>query len=63
MATKRKDGTSEERMQNKQKKVGPDHNRYGVNRNTQAKILQRSIFRNRILPNKKKDVKPEATDE
>ena len=29
----------------------------------QAKILQRSIFRNRILPNKKKDVKPEITDE
>lgn len=45
------------------RKLGPAHNRHGVNRNPQAKVLQRALFRNRILPNKKKDVKPEATDE
>jgi hypothetical protein len=44
-------------------KLGPAHNRHGVNRNPQAKVLQRALFRNRILPNKKKDVKPGATDE
>ncbi len=34
----------------------------GMYRNPQAKILQRTLFRNRILPNKKKDVKPEIED-
>jgi hypothetical protein len=49
-------------------KLGPAHNRHGVKknlgcpRNPEAKVLQRTLFRNRILPNKKKDVKPEIED-
>ena len=31
----------------------------GHPRNPQAKVLEHALYRNRILPNKKKDVKPE----
>ena len=46
-----------------ERKVGKRKHIHGVNRNPQAKILQRALFRNRFLPNKKKDIKPETTDE
>ena len=35
----------------------------GHPRNPHAKVLEQYLYRNRILPNKKKDVKPEITDE
>ena len=35
----------------------------GHPRNPQAKVLEQYLYRNRILPNKKKDVKPEIDDE
>ena len=43
-------------------KLGKPYPRHGVIRNPQAKVLQKALFRNRILPNKKKDVKPEIKD-
>ena len=36
---------------------------HGVKRNPHAKVLEQYLYRNRILPNKKKDVKPEIDDE
>ena len=35
----------------------------GHPRNPHAKVLEQYLYRNRILPNKKKDAKPEITDE
>ena len=34
----------------------------GHPRNPHAKVLEQYLYRNRILPNKKKDVKPEAEE-
>jgi len=35
----------------------------GHPRNPHAKVLEQYLYRNRILPNKKKDAKPEITNE
>ena len=35
----------------------------GHPRNPHARVLEQYLYRNRILPNKKKDVKPEITNE
>ena len=35
----------------------------GHPKNPNAKVLEQYLYRNRILPNKKKDVKPEITNE
>ena len=35
----------------------------GHPRNPHAKVLEQYLYRNRILPNKKKDAKPEIDDE
>ena len=47
--------------------VGKSKRGHGVKRNPHAKVLYTNIggllYRNRILPNKKKDVKPEIPDE
>ena len=49
--------------------VGNSKRGHGVKRNPHAKVLEQYtnigglLYRNRILPNKKKDVKPEITDE
>jgi len=42
--------------------VGNSKRGHGVRRNPQAKMLQQHLFRNRILPNKKKDIKPEIEE-
>ena len=48
-------------------RLGKSKRGHGVKRNPHAKALYTNIggllYRNRILPNKKKDVKPEITDE
>jgi hypothetical protein len=43
--------------------VGDSKREHRVKRNPHAKVLEQYLYRNRILPNKKKDVKPEITDE
>ena len=43
--------------------VGKSKRGHGVKRNPHAKVLEQYLYRNRILPNKKKDVKPEITNE
>lgn len=43
--------------------VGKSKRGHGVKRNPHAKVLEQYLYRNRILPNKKKDVKPEIPDE
>jgi len=42
--------------------VGKSKRGHGVRRNPSAKLLQQHLFRNRILPNKKKDIKPEIEE-
>ena len=42
--------------------VGKSKRGHGVKRNPHAKVLEQYLYRNRILPNKKKDVKPEAEE-
>ena len=50
-------------------KLGKPKRGYGVKknlghpRNPNAKILEQNLYRNRILPNKKKDVKPEIEND
>ena len=44
-------------------RLGKSKRGHGVKRNPHAKVLEQYLYRNRILPNKKKDVKPEITDE
>ena len=44
-------------------RLGKSKRGYGVKRNPHAKVLEQYLYRNRILPNKKKDVKPEIDDE
>ena len=46
-----------------ERKVGKRKHIHGVKRNPHAKVLEQYLYRNRILPNKKKDVKPEIDDE
>ena len=48
-----------ERKMGKRKHIHGVKKNLGCPRNPQAKVLQRALFRNRILPNKKKDIKPE----
>ena len=43
--------------------LGKSKRGHGVKRNPHAKVLEQYLYRNRILPNKKKDVKPEITNE
>jgi hypothetical protein len=43
-------------------KLGKPYPRHGVIRNPQAKLLHQRLFHRRILPNKKKDVKPEENE-
>jgi hypothetical protein len=53
-------------MEEKRKRkgsVGNSKRGHGVKRNPHAKVLEQYLYRNRILPNKKKDVKPEIDDE
>ena len=38
------------------------HKKPVVLRNRMAKALEKTLYRNRILPNKKKDVKPEIEE-
>ena len=45
------------------KRLGKSKRGHGVKRNPHAKVLEQYLYRNRILPNKKKDVKPEIDDE
>jgi len=42
--------------------VGQSNRGHGVKRNPHAKVLEQYLYRNRILPNKKKDVKPEIEE-
>jgi hypothetical protein len=42
--------------------VGKSNRGHGVRRNPSAKVLEQYLYRNRILPNKKKDVKPEIEE-
>ena len=42
--------------------VGKSKRGHGVKRNPHAKVLEQYLYRNRILPNKKKDVKPEIEE-
>ena len=44
-------------------RLGKAKRGHGVKRNPHAKVLEQYLYRNRILPNKKKDVKPEIDDE
>ena len=44
-------------------RLGKSKRGHGVKRNPHAKVLEQALYRNRILPNKKKDVKPEITNE
>ena len=44
-------------------RLGKSKRGHGVKRNPHAKVLEQYLYRNRILPNKKKDIKPEITDE
>jgi hypothetical protein len=44
-------------------RLGKSKRGHGVKRNPHAKVLEQYLYRNRILPNKKKDVKPEIDDE
>ena len=44
-------------------RLGKSKRGHGVKRNPDAKVLEQYLYRNRILPNKKKDVKPEIDDE
>ena len=44
-------------------RLGKSKRGHGVKRNPHAKALEHTLNRNRILPNKKKDVKPEITNE
>ena len=43
----------------KKDRVGKHNNRHGIKRNPHAKALTSKLFRVRVVPNKKKDVKPE----
>ena len=44
-------------------RLGKSKRGHGVKRNPHAKVLEQYLYRNRILPNKKKDVNPEIDDE
>ena len=44
-------------------RLGKSKRGHGVERNPHAKVLEQYLYRNRILPNKKKDVKQEIDDE
>ena len=44
-------------------RLGKSKRGHGVKRNPHAKVLEQYLYRNRILPDKKKDVKPEIDDE
>ena len=44
-------------------RLGKSKRGHGVKRNPHAKVLEQYLYRNGILPNKKKDVKPEITNE
>jgi hypothetical protein len=44
-------------------RLGKSKRGHRVKRNPHAKVLEQYLYRNRMLPNKKKDVKPEITDE
>ena len=44
-------------------RLGKSKRGHGVKRNPHAKVLEQYLYRNRIIPNKKKDVKPEIDDE
>ena len=44
-------------------RLGKSKRGHGVKRHPHAKVLEQYLYRNRILPNKKKDVKPEIDDE
>ena len=44
-------------------RLGKSKRGHGVKRNPHAKVVEQYLYRNRILPNKKKDVKPEIDDE
>jgi|TARA_R100001086_G_scaffold71784_1_gene34459 hypothetical protein len=43
-------------------RLGKSKRGHGVKRNPHAKVLEQYLYRNRILPNKKKDVKPEIEE-
>ena len=43
-------------------RLGKSKRGHGVKRNPHAKVLEQYLYRNRILPNKKKDVKPEIDE-
>ena len=43
-------------------RLGKPKRGHGVKRNPHAKVLEQYLYRNRILPNKKKDVKPEIEE-
>ena len=43
-------------------RLGKSKRGHGVKRNPHAKVLEQYLYHNRILPNKKKDVKPEIEE-
>jgi hypothetical protein len=43
-------------------RLGKSKRGHGVKRNPHAKVLEQYLYRNRILPNKKKDIKPEIEE-
>ena len=43
----------------KKGRMGKHHNRHGIKRNPHAKVLNSKLFYAKVLPNKKKDVKPD----
>jgi len=43
----------------KKGRLGKYNNRHGIKRNPHAKVLNSKLFYAKVLPNKKKDVKPD----
>jgi hypothetical protein len=46
----------------RKQRLGKSKRGHGVKRNPHAKVLEQYLYRNRILPNKKKDIKPEIEE-
>tara|TARA_R100000005_G_C4988423_1_gene196208 strand:+ start:929 stop:1081 length:153 start_codon:yes stop_codon:yes gene_type:complete len=46
----------------KKQRLKKSKRKHGVKRNPHAKVLEQYLYRNRILPNKKKDIEPEIEE-
>lgn len=43
----------------KKGRMGKHHRRYGIKRNPYGKVLTSRLFHSKVIPNKKKNIKPE----